>query len=367
LFADPTMMAEYIGYEMFDALDAVSSRTVFTALYINGEYYGLYLSVEDVNDDFLENNFGGSDGYLYKPEMGAGSNLGYISADGSDYTGLFPENETTYTNDSVLELITAIENNESLDDVFDVDQYLKYLAISTYTVHMDSYQGSMFHNYYLYDNDGVFEWIPWDLNMIFNGFPGVSMTDDQAVTFLIDEPVSSTLSNFPLVEAILANDEYLEIYHGYIQELIDGYCENDTFSSRVQEIYDMIDEYVQADTNSFYTYTAFELALFSDTSSGLISFVEARNENVSSQLSGEIESTNGGLGGVLGTTSGTQPETPPGTRPGRIQPGVQPNMNQDEAVNVVATEKDYTVMIVEIIIGIIGIVGATIFIANKRF
>ena len=53
IFSDPSMMAEYLGYEMLDSLDAVASRTTYVKLSINGEYFGLYLAVEQVNEEFF--------------------------------------------------------------------------------------------------------------------------------------------------------------------------------------------------------------------------------------------------------------------------------------------------------------------------
>ena len=373
LFMDPSMMAEYIGYEMFDSLDAISSRTTFAALYINGEYYGLYLSVENIDSEFLEDNFDDSEGYLYKPEMGTGADLSYVSDDPTDYTGLFPTNYDDYTNDSILELITAIENGDELDEIFDVDQFLKYLAISTYTVHMDSYQGGMFHNYYLYNNDGVYEWLPWDLNMTFNGFPGFSLSDELATQMIIDEPTSSALSNYPIIESVLANEEYLETYHEYLQELIDNYADEDTFNDRVLEIYQMINNYVANDSNSFYSYTEFENALFADTTSSLTGYIEARNESVESQLAGLTESTNDGLGAISASTD--TPTDGPGGNDRPTRPvGDLPtnNNNQDEVVNVGdevpnLSQEYLDANIAVIIFGVVGTIGASTYLALKKY
>ncbi|MDO7203576.1 CotH kinase family protein [Paraclostridium bifermentans] len=42
--------------------------------------------------------------------------------------------------------------------------------MNTFLVNLDSYSGGMYHNYYLYEKDGVSEILPWDLNMSFGGF-----------------------------------------------------------------------------------------------------------------------------------------------------------------------------------------------------
>ncbi|MBI9008764.1 MAG: CotH kinase family protein [Tenericutes bacterium] len=303
LYMDPSMIAEYITYEALDYLGAVSSRTTFVALSFNGEYYGLYLSVEHVGNEFLDTNFNNSDGEQYKPDSGVGANLNYIS-DSTNYSALVDENSDDLSNKAIIELMKRIDSGDDLVEIFNVESYLKYLAVSTYTVNLDSYQGGMYHNYYLYNNDGVFEWIAWDLNMAFNGFPGVRITDLQATEYLIDEPVINSLSSYPLIESILSNETYLEMYHSYLQELIDGYFNIETFEQRVNEIAEMIDDYVETDPSSFYTYTAYQNALFTDStlSYSILQFVETRSENIDKQLSGLIPSTNGGKGNVVSST-----------------------------------------------------------------
>lgn len=302
LYMDPTMMAEFITYEALDSLDIVSSRTTFVALYLNSEYYGLYLSVEHVGNEFLDFYFGNSDGEFYKPDSGTGSDLNYIS-DSYNYSGLIDKNAEDQTdNTAIIELMEGLSTGENIDDLFNVESYLKYLAVSTFTVNLDSYQGGMNHNYYLYNNEGVFEWIAWDLNMSFNGFPMLNVADSTAVGFLIDEPTAGAIDQYPLIEAILSNETYVEMYHTYMQALLDGYFNAETFETRVDEIYYLIESYVENDPSSFYTYTTFNNAVYhtSGTTLSLLDFVNQRSENVQGQLDGTIASTNNGQGNELG-------------------------------------------------------------------
>ncbi len=318
-FSDPSMIAEYIGYEMLNELDAVASRTTYAALYINGEYKGLYLCVEQVDEAFLKHHYGNANGELYKPEMGAGSDLEYISDNGLDYTGLEPKNSSSKSNTAITKLIKSIEDGDDLENILNVDSFLKYLAMSTVTVHLDSYQSGMFHNYYLYNNNGIFEWISWDLNMIFNGFPMSGLTDKEAAEFLIDEPVIGTMDNYPIIEAIFKNEDYVTRYHNYIKILIDGYCSETQFSDKVIALYEMIKDYVEIDPTSFYTYNQFEEALFQDTDEGLslLSFVSQRSENITEQLGGVIPSTNNGQGNKGSEGKGMRNDRNMGSHPNR--------------------------------------------------
>lgn len=317
MFMDPTYMAEFLAYEALNSLDATASRTTYTAVSINGEYFGLYLSVEHVSNEFLDTNLGNSDSEFYKPDIETGANLDYVS-DTFNYTGLVDKNteeDEDSNNDYIIELMSAIESGEEVDDIFNVEGFLKYLAVSTYTVNLDSYQGGMYHNYYLYNNAGTFDWIAWDLNMAFNGFPMLNLSDSEAVTFLIDEPTASAMSNYPLIDAIFSNEEYVELYHTYMQELLDNYFNPTIFEERVNEVYTLIEGYVETDPSSFYTYTEFTNAVYQESSQSysLIQFVNERSENVQDQLDGTIPSTNNGNGN--GLSSGMPGGMPGGDRP----------------------------------------------------
>jgi len=310
LFSDPSLMAEYLGYEMLDSIDAATPDTSYVALSINGEYYGLYLAVEAVDESFLMDEYDNYDGELYKPEMGIGSDLAYISDDTQDYTDFVPEDENMSMDDDMINFLYTIDQiiaqggeteDYKLSDVMDVDSFLQYLAMSTASVHLDSYQGGMFHNYYLYYNTDtdLYEWISWDLNMIFNGFPQGG-TDQEAVAFLIDEPVTGAMSQYPLVEAVFTNEEYVEQYHEYLTDLIEGYLEEDSFEQRVLDVYTMIEPYASLDTNPFYTFEESKASIFTEdkeaTELSLLDYVSLRVDNIKAQLAGELPSTNNGQG-----------------------------------------------------------------------
>jgi spore coat protein CotH len=318
LFSDDTLMAEYIGYDMLENIEAVASNTTYTSLSINGEYFGLYIAVEAVDERFLEENYGNFDGQLYKPDMGVGSDLAYISDDPDDYSGIFPQNDDMNTDESFIELVKTIDEiikndgeteEYNLSNILNVDSFLKYLAFSTATVHLDAYQSGMSHNYYLYFNTDTekFEWISWDLNMIFNNFPQSGLSDEEATQFLIDEPVMGELSKYPLVQAVLTNADYVESYHEYLLELLNNSMSEEIFEQSVIETFAMIEPYASVDPSAFYTTDQAKISIFeNDEQSDIVSLLEffsLRVENINQQITGEIASTNNGNGNT-GTSGG---------------------------------------------------------------
>lgn len=83
-YADATSMKEALVYDMYQYLGADASLYNYAAIYVNGEYWGVYLALEAVEDSFLLRNYGAENGALYKPEgmdmgrggVGGGERLG---------------------------------------------------------------------------------------------------------------------------------------------------------------------------------------------------------------------------------------------------------------------------------------------------
>ena len=88
-YADATNMKEALIYDMYQYLGADASLYNYAQISVNGEYWGLYLALEAVEDSFLLRNYGAQDGELYKPEsmdMGGGRDFGDFSADDMDFS-----------------------------------------------------------------------------------------------------------------------------------------------------------------------------------------------------------------------------------------------------------------------------------------
>ena len=63
-FADTTNMKEAILYDMYHALDADASLYNYAKISVNGQYWGVYLALEAVEDSFLFRNYGNGKGKL---------------------------------------------------------------------------------------------------------------------------------------------------------------------------------------------------------------------------------------------------------------------------------------------------------------
>ncbi|MBE6052966.1 MAG: spore coat protein CotH [Clostridium sartagoforme] len=219
-----------------------------------------------------------------------GGNLIYTDANKESYSDIFDNNifktTTEADEDMVIEMIKNLNEGTNLEEYLNVDEILRYFAVNTFLVNLDSYASNMKHNYYLYERDGVFEILPWDYNLSFGAFN--IGTASKAINFPIDSPVTDSLENSPLISKLLEVDEYKETYHNYLQEIVD-YVNNGTYESTINEVNTLISEYVKNDATAFYTYEEYKASL-----PELINFGIDRANSISAQLDGSQPSTSYG-------------------------------------------------------------------------
>ncbi|WP_342565762.1 CotH kinase family protein [Paenibacillus sp. FSL R7-0345] len=290
-YSDASYMREFLTYELAESMGLPTPKYSFVNIYVNDELKGFYLAVEQIGDAYLERNFGNSYGALYKGVMtGQGSDLTWLGDDASLYTGL--EMKSEKSNDDILvDMLNELNNGTDYEKYINVDAALGYIALNAVTGNMDSYLGSNKQNYYLYEDDGVFSILPWDYNMAFGGMGGSDV--------LIDEPTQGALAERPLVAKLLANDEYKAKYHAIIQQMIDGYLQDDTFQARMDELDAMISSYVKADPSAFYTFEQYESGVQS-----VKTFMSTMAASVSGQLDGTIAASGDGSGSGMGGFGG---------------------------------------------------------------
>ncbi|NMF48082.1 spore coat protein CotH [Pseudoalteromonas arctica] len=294
-FNDPSYMREVIAYELMDEMGVPTPEHAYVNFYVNGELFGLYLMVEAIDGEFIEKHFANSNGDLYKPD-GTGSDLLWLGDDIQSYTDInLQTNEDTTDNGAFINFVESLDKGET--SAIEVDTLLRYMSVSTSQSNLDSYHGPLAHNYYIYDDDGVFSILPWDFNESFGTF-NMDCNGVDVRELYIDEPVSGALSERPLIANVFAEQSNLDTYHSYLTQLINGSLSSETFNARVNEIADLIREHVENDPTSFYGSTYFEQNLTSTTGQfyGLTSFMQYRVANMAAQLDGTLPSAGDGSG-----------------------------------------------------------------------
>ena len=99
--SDNTFIKEYLSYYLLSKAGVKTPLFAMAEIYVNGEYWGLYLAVECIDDAFIERNFSTDGGFLYKPDgtggLGGGKGNGqdngfadFTPPDMSDFDGMTP-------------------------------------------------------------------------------------------------------------------------------------------------------------------------------------------------------------------------------------------------------------------------------------
>ena len=215
--------------------------------------------------------------------------LKYIDDSAESYSNIFESAKTDITEADKTRLIKALKklsNGEDLDSTVDIDAVIRYFVVHNFVVNFDSYTGSMIHNYYLYENDGQMQMIPWDYNLAFGGFQSMGGATS-LVNYPIDSPVSGgNASDRPMIAWIFNNEEYTQLYHKYFSEFITSYFDSGYFAEMIDNVNAMISPYVEKDPTKFCTYEEFEKGIAT-----LKEFCLLRAESISGQLDGTIGAT----------------------------------------------------------------------------
>lgn len=322
-YADTTNMKEALVYDMYQYIGADASLYNYAEISVNDEYWGVYLALEAVEDSFLLRNYGTQDGELYKPDSmdiggvgggdgtggstggmnargkggfsmgGGGANLNYTDDDLDSYSTIWECEVTNTSKSDHKAVVTALKNisqGTDLETYMDIDNLLKYMAVHVFAVNQDSLSGSMAHNYYLYEYDGKLNILPWDYNLSFGGMGGMGMTGGgSSATSVVNDAVDTPFSGTRFFDTLLENEEYLQRYHYYLQQLTDKYIKDGGLDEFYERTRNQIDKLVETDPTSFYSYEEYLTA-----AEMLYEIVQLRGESISGQLNGEIPSTDEG-------------------------------------------------------------------------
>lgn len=267
---DGSLMREKVAGDLFRDFGVVSARTTFCTLYLdrgNGSnFVGVYALVEEVDDSVPDSQFPDNDGNLYKPDGDAASfasgtfneeemdlKTNEDEADYSDIKALYDllNRDTRTSNES--------EWKTDLEEIFNVDNYLKYLAVNNVIQNWDTY-GIMTHNYFLYNDEGKLTWIPWDNNEAFQ-----EGKMDGALSLGMDE----VTSDWPIIRYIIDIEEYESKYRNYVKEFSEGIFTSERMNSLLSTYETLIGEYA-----------SLENADFSTEVDNLKAFIETRNSVV---------------------------------------------------------------------------------------
>ena len=337
-YADATNMKEALIYDMYQYLGADASLYNYAKLSVNGEYWGVYLALEAVEDSFLLRNYGVQDGELYKPDSmnigggkdfgdldlggmtppdrnaapaeqktaaagerpaddfgfgggkggfsmsGGGADLNYTDDELDSYETIWDGEITDTTKADHKRVITALKNiseGTDLETYMDVDNLLRYMAVHVFSVNEDSLSGMMAHNYYLYEAGGKLNLIPWDYNLALGG-----MGRSNDATSVVNDAIDNVFSGTTFFDTLMENETYHSQYYAYLQQLVSEYIGGGGFDAFYTRVRSQIDALVESAPTAFYSYDEYLTA-----AETLYQVVKLRGQSIQGQLDGTIPST----------------------------------------------------------------------------
>ena len=322
LYHDPSGMEDYISYRIITEAGGYAPLASYIWLKINGEDFGLYLCVEEIDEGYLGRTQDG-EGFLYKPEpewmdqskkvpdtlsdtasimerfenrreyfgsTDSGADLVYTDDRPESYSAIFGEAVNDPTDEDEMRLLGILEklnSREDLPSILDTSEIIGYFAGHNFTLSYDSYMALPVHNYCILERNGVLSVVAWDYNDAFGQLLSRTypqMTENEILSWDIDSPLFGVaIQDRPLWSWIAESPGYLEEYHAALDTLLKNYLESGRAQEEMERIHEMIRPYVSKDPTSFSTIEEFEEGL-----PDLVNFCLKRTETVRSQLSGTI-------------------------------------------------------------------------------
>jgi hypothetical protein len=291
---DPSMVREVLAYNMARQY-MPAPRANFAKLYINDEYWGLYVNVEPVDRGFLQDYFGSSSRSFYysKPKQNKDKPTGckekvWGTLQEDSFIGCLPSNFEDINKQGYEELADLIEllnrNPEQIERSLDVDRTLWMLAFNNVLANLDSYTGQFSPNYYLYQkDDGQFVPILWDLNLAFGSLKNTGEGSDLSVKAMqkLDPLLHADNRRKPLISQLLKIEGFKKMYLSHVRTILYDHFLSSGFEKHAQELQQKIKQAFIDDPNKYYDLEDFEKSLntvVGRTSKipGLVSFMDSR-------------------------------------------------------------------------------------------
>ncbi len=298
---DPSVIRSKVCWDILRKWEIPAPRANHVEVYINNNYYGLYINVEHIDEEFVKSRFNKNDGNLFKCLYPA--DLDYLGSN-PDLYKLESGNRRVYqlkTNkeeDNYTDLAEFIDilNNTPDDELvcklgafFNVYDYLKVIAADILTGNWD---GPIYNqnNFYLYHNttSGKFEYIPYDLDNTI----GIDWIGRDWANRNIYDWAQHGNNVRPIYTRLINHPEFREQYSFYIKKLVTETLNMDSLTLRIEQTRAMISPFIANDPyyplDYGYTFTDFlnsyNQALGGHVDYGLFPYLNTRIVSILQQL-----------------------------------------------------------------------------------
>ena len=205
------LLTQIIAMQTFEYMGIPAPRVTPAFIRINDTDFGLYLAVEDLNEAFARDRFGGAT--LYRP-LSAKDDADKRTVVSFDTIRMVLKVDG---GGSALSQYTEAKcSSQNADMYLDVDEFLRYMACETFIMDDDGFMDSR-RNFYLADDHGKLKLLPWDKDNVFSAF-------EERNSFREFEDRSN-----PLFQEMMQNASYAARYRQYLQMLVDAFLDPDAF------------------------------------------------------------------------------------------------------------------------------------------
>lgn len=287
-YNDESFMREKSATDLFTDFGVPTVQTSFYQVYVDQGtgtpvYYGLYTLDEVVFDTMLASTFGSNTGNCYKPD-GDGAQFASSRFTLDDFEKKTNDEQADWSD--IQELYNVLHSSlrttdeatwkSNLESVFDVQGFLKYLAVNNTIQNWDTY-ANMSHNYYLYHDpaDNLIKWIVWDNNEAFSNGNRMSA---------VSLGMSEVGSDWPLISYLIAVDSYKEDYQAYLKDFNDNYYTPTKMETYYSTNYNLIYPSATTETNGYTHLSGNASSAFTSAVEELKEHCTERNSAVSSYL-----------------------------------------------------------------------------------
>ncbi len=207
-FTDEFLQRERLAYELYRRAGLPSIRTAYAEVFMGDQFVGLYEIAEQIDQDFLKQNYPSNKGSLLKAQ------LGFVGISMDTKQG------TTLEYDAFKQNVTA----QNIGEYVNLRNYIKQMAVDVLIEDWDGYAFRR-HNFYIYHEtkSGLLNFINYDHNYAFgveepNRFLYPTGTLPTAVS-LLNDPALKALYEQTLCElnTYLFDPDFIEelILHNY--------------------------------------------------------------------------------------------------------------------------------------------------------
>ncbi|TAH42312.1 MAG: T9SS type A sorting domain-containing protein [Bacteroidetes bacterium] len=266
-YNDPSFMGEVL-YEFMLSKHMPAAKGNFAHLVINGNDWGIYGNVQQLNKDFVEEWFLSKGGALWRAKRPEGSpaphgvrgdslrTLYYLGSDTTQYVNNydlkfsgFPDPYTRLRDFcKILDTVSQSNMETILDNYLDIDRTLWFFAGENIFGDDDSYIEKGRSDYYLYMDSETGRIVPIEMD-------GNDTFDPDKHNYSIFSHVNKP--NYALLYKLLNHPQIRQRYLAHMRTMVNEVLDTAKIFPVIDAFYSQIDPIVQNDVVQNYTYADF--------------------------------------------------------------------------------------------------------------